>query len=91
MIQRSLWLLALYDDQLFQNAETIAKFGDSEIDSVCRTLRQDSSLPIMELAVTRLKLLTFWIRHQHHTGRVISGVHNPLVRINLATLNQLKE
>jgi len=84
-------LLALYDDQLFQNAETIAKFGDSKIDSVCRTLRQDSSLPIMELAVTRLKLLTFWIRHQHCTGCEIGGVQNPLVRTDLATLKQLKE
>mgnify|MGYP006185970011 FL=1 len=82
---------ALYDDQLFQNAETIAEFGDSEIDNVCRTLRRDSSLPIAELAVTRLKLLAFWVRHQHRTGRVIGGVQNPLVRTDLATLNQLKE
>ena len=82
---------ALYDDQLFQDALTIAEFGDSEIDSVCRTLRRDSSLPIAELAVTRLKLMTFWVRHQHRTGRVIGGVQNPLVRIDLKTLNLLKE
>jgi hypothetical protein len=82
---------ALYDDQLFQDAATIAEFGDSEIDSVCHTLRRDSSLPIADLVVTRHKLLTFWLRHQHRTGRVIGGVHNPLVRIDLATLNQLKE
>jgi len=81
----------LYDDQLFQSAETIAEFGDSEIDSVCRTLRRDSSLPIAELAVTRLKLLTFWIRHQHRTGREIGGVQNPLVMTELKTLNLLKE
>ena len=43
---------ALYDDQLFQDAATIAEFGDSEIDSVCRTHHRDSSLPIAELAVT---------------------------------------
>jgi hypothetical protein len=54
---------ALYDDQLFQNASTIAEFGDSKIDSVCCTLPRDSSLPIAELAVTRLKLMTFWVRH----------------------------
>jgi len=82
---------ALYDNQLFQNAETIAEFGDSKIDNVCRTLRRDSSLPIAELAVTRLKLLTFWIRHQHRTGRKIGGVQNPLVRTDLTTLNLLKE
>jgi hypothetical protein len=82
---------ALYDDQLFQNAETIAEFCDSEIDNFCRTLHQDSSLPIAELAVTRLKLLAFLVRHQHCTGREIGGVQNPLVRTDLATLNQLKE
>ena len=82
---------ALYDNQLFQSAETIAEFGDSKIDNVCRTLRRDSSLPIAELAVTRLKLLTFWIRHQHRTGCEIGGVQNPLVRTDLTTLNLLKE
>jgi len=81
----------IYDAQLFQNAETITEFGDSEINSVCCTLCRDSSLPIAELAVTRLKLLTFWIRHQHRTRREIGGVQNPLVRTDLATLNQLKE
>ena len=43
---------ALHDNQLFKDAETIAEFGDSEIDNVCCTLRRDSSLPIAKLAVT---------------------------------------
>ena len=42
----------LYDDQLFQDAATIAEFGDSKIKSVCRTRCRDSSLLITELAVT---------------------------------------
>jgi hypothetical protein len=82
---------ALNDDQLFQDKATIAEFGDSKINSVCRTLRRDSSLPIAELAVTRLKLLTFWIRHQDRTGREIGVTAKPLVRTTLATLNSLKE
>ena len=41
--------------------------------------------------MTRLKLLTFWVRHQHRTGRAIGGTQNPLVRTELATLNLLKE
>jgi len=45
---------ALYDDQLFKDASTIAEFGDSKIDSVCCTLCRDSSLPIAKLAVTQL-------------------------------------
>ena len=49
----------LYDNQLFKDASTIAEFGDSKIDSVCRTLRRDSGLPIAKLAVTQLKLMTF--------------------------------
>ncbi len=55
---------ALYDDQLFRDTSIIAELGDSKINSVCCTLCRDSGLPIAELAVTRLKLLTFWIRHQ---------------------------
>ena len=82
---------ALYDDQLFQDAATITEFGDCEIDNVCHTLRRDSNLRIAELAVTRLKLLTFWVRHHHRTGRAIGGTQNPLVRTELATLNLLKE
>ena len=82
---------ALYYDQLFQDTSTIAEFGDSKINSVCRTLRRDSGLPIAKLAVTRLKLLTFWIRHQTRTGREIGGTSNPLVRVDLKTLNLLKE
>ena len=42
---------ALYDEQLFKKATTIAEFGDSEIDSVCRTLRRDSNLKLAELSV----------------------------------------
>jgi hypothetical protein len=82
---------ALYDDQLFKDATTIAEFGNSEVDSVCRTLRRDSNLKVAELSVTRLKLMTFWVRHQYRTSRVIGGVQNPLVRIDLKTLTLLKE
>jgi hypothetical protein len=42
---------ALYNDQLFKDAATIAEFGDSKIDSVCRTLRRDSNLKLAELSV----------------------------------------
>ena len=41
--------------------------------------------------MTRLKLLTFWIRHQIRTEREIGGSSNPLVKIELKTLNLLKE
>jgi hypothetical protein len=48
-------------------------------------------LTLPELAVTRLKLLTFWVKHQNRTGRVIGGVDNPLVRVELKDINLLKE
>jgi len=82
---------ALYEDQLFRDAATIAEFGDSDIDNVCRSLRRDSNLPVAELAVTRLKLLTFWVRHQNRCGRAIGGVNKPLVRVELKEINLLKE
>ena len=82
---------ALYDQQLLTDAATIAEFGDSEVDSVCQTLCRDSKLPIAELSMTRLKLLTFWVRHQQRTGRAIGGPARHLVRVKLAELNLLKE
>ena len=81
----------LYDDQLFKDAATIAEFGDGDIDNVCRSLRRDSNMPVAELAVTRLKLLTFWVRHQNRCGRAIGGGSKPLVRIELKEINLLKE
>jgi hypothetical protein len=41
--------------------------------------------------MTRLKLLTFWVRHQLHTGRAIGGPARHLVRVELAELDLLKE
>ena len=81
----------LYGDQLFKDALTIAEFGDSEIDSLCHTLCRNSGQLVAELAVTQLKLLTFWVRHQNCTGQEIGGTLNPLVRTELVTLNLLKE
>ena len=45
----------------------------------------------LSLAVSRLKLLTFWIRHQTRTKREVGVTVNPLVRTKLATLNLLRE
>ena len=45
----------------------------------------------LSLAVSRLKLLTFWIRHQTRTKREVGVTANPLVRTKLATLNLLRE
>jgi hypothetical protein len=79
---------ALYDEQFFKDKQTISEFSDSEIDNVCRSLRRASGLP---MAMTRLKLLTFWIRHQDRTSREVSATAKPLVRTTLETLNLLKE
>ena len=45
----------------------------------------------LSLAVSRLKLLTFWIRHQTRTKREVGVTANPLARTKLATLNLLRE
>ncbi len=82
---------ALYGDQLFRDAATITEFGDSDIDNVCRSLCRDSNMLVAELAVTRLKLLTFWVRHQNRTGHAIGGVDNPLVKVELKEITLFKE
>jgi hypothetical protein len=82
---------ALYDEQLFKDKQTISVFSDGVIDNVCCSLRRDSGLSIAKLAVTRLKLLSFWIRHQDRTGREVGVTSNPLVRTTLEALSLLKE
>ena len=82
---------ALYDVQLFKDKQTIPEFSDGEIDNVCRSLCHDSGLPIPKVAVTRLKLLSFWIRHQDQTGLEVGVTANPLVQTTLEALNLLKE
>ena len=60
--------MALYDQQLLRDNEAFDQTNDDEIDSMCRAIRRgtggDTGLIIAEKSVTRLKLTSFYVKHQ---------------------------
>ena len=81
----------MYEVQQLTNAKTFNELDDDLIDNIFSTLRKDKTHNgIAELAVSRIKLLAFWVKHQFRTNRLIGGA-NPLVRVTLDKINLLKE
>jgi len=82
---------ALYESQQLRDAKAFGELDDDLIDNIFSALRKDKTHEgIAELAVSRLKLLAFWVKHQFRTSRLIGGA-NPLVRVTLDKINLLKE
>ena len=82
---------AMYVGQQLIDAKTFNELDDNLIDNIFSALRKDKANQIAELAVTRLKLLAFWVRHQYRTSRHIGGMRKPLMRVILNQINLLKE
>jgi hypothetical protein len=83
---------ALYEVQQIKDAKTFRELDDDLIDNIYRALHKDKThTGIAELAVSRLKLLAFWVKHQYRTSRLIGSTAKPLVRTTLETINLLKE
>ena len=78
----------LYDEQLLHDKNTLAELSNSKIDNVmCAICRTQA---IAKLLSARLKLATFWIKHQDRTQRQIGGPYAPLVKVGLDTMMLLK-
>ena len=69
---------ALYDQQLLRDSEAFVQTNDDEIDSMCRAIRRgtggDTGLIIAEKSVTRLKLTSFYVKHQARTSRTLTSL-----------------
>ena len=69
---------ALYDQQLLRDSEAFVQTNDDEIDSMCRAVRRgtggDTGLIIAEKSVTRLKLTSFYVKHQARTSRTLTSL-----------------
>ncbi len=63
---------ALHDQQLLKDIEAFDQTNDNEIDSMCYAVRHgtggDTGTIITEKSVTRLKLTTFYVKHQARTA-----------------------
>jgi hypothetical protein len=79
---------ALYDDQLLKNKTTLTELGDNDIDNIICAIRR--TLPIAKISAARLKLATFWIKHQDRTQREVGIPARRLVKVELKTMLLLK-
>ncbi len=68
---------ALYNLQM-----TLSELDDDTVANICKVVSKDTGQSVAKIAATKLKLVCFWIRHQHRTSREIGGTSRQLVKIN---------
>jgi hypothetical protein len=72
---------ALHDVQALKYAQALSKLDDDDpAANVCKAVGKNLGQSVAELAVTKLKLACFWVRHQNRTLREIGGTQRPLVK-----------
>jgi hypothetical protein len=71
----------LHDVQMLKDAMTLSELDDDSIANICKAVSKDTGQSVAKIAVTKLKLACFWIRHQIRTLREIRGTVRPLVKI----------
>lgn len=65
---------ALVEDQLLFNKETLLELDDDQVENLCKTVSKSGGNEgghfISEIAVTRLQLLVFYVKHLDRTDRL---------------------
>ncbi len=72
---------ALHDVQMLKDAMTLSELDNDAIANICKAVSKDTGQSVAEIAMTKLKLAYFWIRHQIRTSEEIGGNVRPLVKI----------
>jgi hypothetical protein len=73
---------ALHDVQVLKDAQALSKLDDDDaVANVCKAVGKDIGRSVAKIAMTKLKLACFWVRHQYRTSREIGGTQRPLVKI----------
>ncbi len=73
---------ALHDVQALKVAQALSELDDdAAVANVCKAVGKDVSQSVAKIAVMKLKLACFWVRHQYRTSREIGGTQRPLVKI----------
>ena len=82
----------LHDVQMLKDAKTLSELEDDAIANICKVVSKDTGQSVAKIAVTKLKLACFWIRHQIRTSRKIGGTGRPLVDIKYSgTIDLLQQ
>ncbi len=71
----------LYDVQMIKDTQALSELDIDGIANVCQLVGKDVGQSVAEIAVTKLKLTCFWVRHKYWTSREIGGTQRPLVKI----------
>jgi hypothetical protein len=65
---------ALHDVQALKDAQALSELDDNDaVANVCKAVGKDIGQSVAKIAVTKLKLACFWVRHQYRTSREIGG------------------
>ncbi len=83
----------LHDVQALKDALALSKLDDDDaVANVCKAVSKDVGQSVAKIAVTKLKLACFWIRHQYRTLREIGGTQRPLVKIKyIGEIDRLRQ
>ncbi len=72
----------LHNVQALKDAQALSKLDDNDaVANVCKAVGKDVGQSVAKIAVTKLKLACFWVKHQYRTSREIGGTQRPLVKI----------
>jgi hypothetical protein len=72
---------ALHHVQMLKDALTLSELNNDAVTNICKTISKDTGQSVAEIATTKIKLVCFWIRHQHRTSREIGGNQRLLVKV----------
>jgi hypothetical protein len=81
----------LFEKHLLRGWKTISELDDDQINRICQSIWRDSKESITELAVTQLKLATFWVNHQLRTNRPAGHPDRVLVKVTQREILLLRE
>jgi hypothetical protein len=82
---------ALHDVQALKDAQALSKLDDDDaVANICKAVGKDVGQSIAKIAMNKLKLACFWVRHQYRTLREIGGTQRPLVKIVSSSLGNAK-
>jgi hypothetical protein len=72
---------ALHDEQMLKDASTLSELDNDAVANICKAISKDTGQSVAKIAATKLRLVCFWIRHQHLTSREIGGTQRLLVKV----------
>jgi hypothetical protein len=77
---------------MLKDAKTLSELDNEAVANICKAISKDTGQSVAKIAATKLKLVCFWIRHQHRTSREIGGAGRPLVQIKYSgTIDLLQQ